>query len=160
VKIDRFQLAKEFRARALHAEAEAAGWAASAASWRSRAENADLSAGVEMPDLAERNAKRHTMKALDFWKQAWVLEHCVEHADCLANPELAKACLTDTLTPLQAECGPTGSLCALGWRLPPVPREHTCYGGCVTVEWSLWAGSRKQACAPSKRAPSRRCPRG
>lgn len=154
--VDRHQIAEEYRKSARLKEGHAGYWTGDLPEWRV---SEYVRADIQVKQL-EQYAHRAMMVARTLWKMAWALEHCVEHADCLANPELAKACLTDTLTPLHAICGPTGSLCALGWRLPPVPREHTCYGGCVTFEWSLWAGRGKQACAPSKRAPSRRCPRG
>lgn len=55
--------------------------------------------GRETPELDEHteffegNAHREGLLARRDWKLAWALEHCVEHEDCRANPELAAACL-------------------------------------------------------------------
>lgn len=104
--VDRHQIAEEYRKRARLKEGHAGYWTGDLPEWRvSEYVWADIQV-----DQLEQYAHRAMMVARTLWKMAWALEHCVEHADCLANPELAKACLTDTLTPLHAICGPAGSL--------------------------------------------------
>lgn len=50
----------------------------------------------ELDDHAEtfeNMAHRAGLLARRDWLRAWAFEHCVEHEDCRAHPELAVACL-------------------------------------------------------------------
>lgn len=146
VDLDRHQIAEDCRKRARQKEAHAAYWTGDLPEWRaSPYDRADIQV-----EQHEQYAHRAMMVARSCWKMAWALEHCVEHEDCLANPELAKACLTDTLTALTAKCGPPGPLTS-GQSSP----GRGCYGGYIAQTRCSWT-----VCAPSERAPSRRCPRG
>lgn len=87
--VDPHLAAADFRELARTREAIALEWTRQLPEWRaSQYVRADIQV-----DQMEQYAHRAMMVARSFWKMAWALEHCVEHEDCKASPELAMACL-------------------------------------------------------------------
>jgi len=97
------ELADGLRRIARHDETSAAYWSALARIDRGIAEGRhvdDVLAAASADhwvEHREQTALRHAMRAHQKWKQAWALEHCVEHEDCRANEELARVCRSSRL---------------------------------------------------------------
>lgn len=88
------ELADGLRRMARHDETQAAYWSALAS-----LERIPVVGPVQdhWVDAREQTALRLAMQAHQKWKQAWALEHCVEHEDCRANEELARVCRSSRL---------------------------------------------------------------
>ena len=94
------ELADGLRRMARNDETSAAYWAALARIDRGIAADRhvdDVLAEAYWVEHREQTALRLAMQAHQKWKQAWALEHRVEHEDCRANEELARVCRTSRL---------------------------------------------------------------